>query len=431
MHPSATIAKNRILTVDALRGFALLGIMIVHFLFWYTAGPLPEAVYSKYNDIGSTIARIFSEIFLSGKFFAFFSFLFGLSFYLQTGERRDGRNGVVGRFAWRITLLLLIGLVHHAFWQGDILSIYAPLGFLLLAARPLSNRWVLILGVLLAINFPGKIMTAVQMLSAAPPSGGFGDFAAMGKEYDKVITTGTLPEVLRFNLLHLKSKFDFQIGSGRLFVTMGFFLLGMYVGRQRWFEQGEDVRAVWRKICKRSAAIAGVCMAIGLSIFAANEIGKLGWEQNPGIGFFFSFLFDGFSACLVAFYVSGLTLLMFRLRWRRFFFSMVPVGKMALTSYLTQTMFGLLLFWGFGAGLYTKTSLGFNFLIAILFFYVQVVISRYWLQSFYYGPVEWLWRSATLLKVQKFKRKKSKPEVAPATVVTTLVDTPKTEIPTL
>src|SRR5687767_11028193 len=104
MQPSATTEKNRIVTVDALRGFALLGIMIVHFLYWYTAGPLPETVYSKYNDIGSGIARFFSEIFLSGKFFAFFSFLFGLSFYLQTGEVGEGRLGVVRRFAWRITI---------------------------------------------------------------------------------------------------------------------------------------------------------------------------------------------------------------------------------------------------------------------------------------------------------------------------------------
>ncbi len=410
MHQTATIAKNRIITVDALRGFALLGIMIVHFLFWYTAGPLPEQAYSKYNDIGSNIARFFSEIFLSGKFFAFFSFLFGLSFYLQTGEAGDGRQNAVRRFAWRITILLLIGLVHHAFWQGDILSIYAPLAFLLLLSRKLSTRWVLILGILLAINLPGKITGLLQLLSAKP-SGGFGDFAAFAVAYDKLITGGNWLEIFQFNLSHLSAKFDFQINSGRLYITMGFFLLGMFVGRRKWFERGEEARAVWRKICKRSAAIAGVCLAIGLGIFASNEIGKLGLERNPAIGFFFAFLYDGFGASMVAFYVSGLTLLMFRKNWQGFFFSLAPVGKMALTSYLAQTIFGLLLFWGVGAGLYTKTSQGLNFLIAIGFFYLQVVFSKWWLRSFYYGPVEWLWRSATLLKAQKMIRR---PEAAVA-----------------
>lgn len=422
MHPATTIAKNRLVTVDALRGFALLGIMIVHFLFWYTAGPLPGQVYTKYNDVGSTVARIFTEIFLSGKFFAFFSFLFGLSFYLQTGNKEAGRTGVVTRFAWRITLLLVIGLIHHAFWQGDILSIYAPLGFLLLLSQKMNNRWVMITGVLLAVNFPGKLMQLVQFFSTAT-SGGFADFAASATAYDKLITSGGWLQIFEYNLLNLPAKFDFQIGSGRLFVTMGFFLLGMYVGRKKWFEQGENARIMWQKICKKSAAIAGICLLIGLSLFASNEILKLGLEQNRAVGFFLTFLFDGLSASLVTFYVSGLTLLMFRKRWQRFFYSMAPVGKMALTSYLTQTIFGLLLFWSVGAGLYTKTSTGLNFLIAVSFFYVQVVLSKMWLKAFYYGPVEWLWRSATLLKAQIMVREKKIPVVIEKTILSTVQET--------
>ena len=420
MLPATTIAKNRIMTVDALRGFALLGIMIVHFLYWYTAGPLPEKAYSTYNDLGSTIARFFSEIFLSGKFFAFFSFLFGLSFYLQTGETGDGRAGVVRRFAWRITLLLLIGLVHHAFWQGDILSIYAPLGFLLLLSRYMSTKLILITGILLILNLPGKIVQLVQLFSTPATGGGFGSFGDTATEYDKLITTGGWWQIFQYNLQHLSTKFNFQIESGRLAITLGFFLLGAYVGRQKWFERGEEVKAVWRKICKRSAAIAGIFLLIALCLIVSNEIWKLGLEQNRTIGFFFSFLYDGFNACLVAFYVSGLTLLMFRRKWQGMLYAMAPVGKMALTSYLTQTLFGLLLFWSVGAGLYLKTSLGVNFLIAVAFFYGQVAVSKLWLKSFYYGPVEWLWRSATLLKPQRMVREKKAAVVTEETILSTI-----------
>jgi uncharacterized protein len=190
MQPLTITKPARIHTVDALRGFALLGIMIVHFLFWYTAGPLPQEVYGKYNDVGTKVATIFSEVFLSGKFFAFFSFLFGLSFYLQTGER--GSGNVVKRFAWRIALLLVIGLVHHAFWQGDILSIYAPLGFLLLLSRRLSNKWVLIFGLLLVINLPGKVMLLSQMLNpAAPPAGPVGNITDIAGSYQQLIIGGS------------------------------------------------------------------------------------------------------------------------------------------------------------------------------------------------------------------------------------------------
>lgn len=405
------------MTVDALRGFALLGIMLVHFLSWYTAGPLPEAVYAKYSDSGSTIARFFNELFLSGKFFALFSFLFGLSFYLQTGEKADGRGGVVRRFAWRITILLFIGLLHHTFWMGDILSIYAPLGFLLLLSRPLSNKWVLSLGLLLAINIPGKLTGLVQLFQQpSPGGGGFGDFAAAANGYEKIITQGNWLQIFRYNLQHLTTKFDFQIDSGRLYITMGFFLLGMFVGRKKWFEQGEEALAVWRKLCKRSAWVWGVCLLIGLGLILSNELFKLALQQSQAVGYLFSYLMDVFSAALVVFYVSGLTLLMFRKRWRNFFYSLAPVGKMALTSYLTQTMVGLLLFWGVGVQLYGRTSPGLNSLIALAFFLVQVQFSKWWLKSFYYGPVEWLWRSATLLKRQPMVRKANPPAPKEITV---------------
>ena len=425
MHTTVAQTRNRILTVDALRGFALLGIMLVHFLYWYTAGPLPEQVFNKFTDPGSTVARFFTEVFLSGKFFAFFSFLFGLSFYLQTGEEKEGRSGVVRRFAWRITLLLLIGLAHHAFWMGDILSIYAPLGFLLLLSRKLSNKWVLLIGVLLAINLPGKIMGLLQFFQQQPPPGGpagFNDFMATANAYHQLITGGSWLQVFQYNLEHLSAKFNFQIDSGRLYITMGFFLLGMFVGRKKWFEMGEEARPVWRSLCKRSASVAGICLAIGLGLIISNEVFKLGLQQSQTVGYLFSYLMDIFSAALVVFYVSGLTLLMFRRRWQGFFHALAPVGKMALTSYLTQTLFGLLLFWGVGLNLYTKTSPGANYLIAIAFFVLQVQFSKRWLQSFNYGPVEWLWRSGTLLKWQPIVRKPKKEPVTEALPTTVVVE---------
>jgi uncharacterized protein len=173
----------------------------------------------------------------------------------------------------------------------------------------------------------------------------------------------------------------------------------------KWFEKGVEARAVWRRLCKRSAVIGGVCLVIGLGLIISNEVLKLKLEQSQTVGYFFSYLLDAFSAAMVVFYVSGLALLMFRRRWQSFFYSLAPVGKMALTSYLTQTIFGLLFFWGVGFGFYTKTSPGGNYLIAIGFFVLQVYFSKWWLKAFYYGPVEWLWRSATLLKMQPMIRR--------------------------
>src|SRR4051812_20693216 len=137
---------------------------------------------------------------------------------------------------------------------------------------------------------------------------------------------------------------------------------------------------------------------------------KLGWQENPVAGYIFGILYDIFNAALVVLFISGLTLMMYKNWGKRFFFPMAPVGKMALSSYITQTAFGLILFYGIGFNLYTKTSPGFNYLIAIAFFIFQIQLSKWWLRRFNYGPLEWLWRSGTLLSWQPLvKQHKSLP----------------------
>jgi uncharacterized protein len=187
----------------------------------------------------------------------------------------------------------------------------------------------------------------------------------------------------------------------------------MYAGRQRWFDRIAEVRSLFRKICKRSALIMCIGLVTGLGMFAADAIFKLGWRQNPVAGYVFMLVYDVFNAAMVVFFISGLTLLMQRPRLQKTFFRLAPVGKMALTSYLMQTVFGLLLFYGVGIGLYGKTSPGLNIIIAIAFFFVQVGLSTLWLQHFIYGPIEWLWRSGTLLKWQPFRKPKQKAVVTP------------------
>jgi uncharacterized protein len=400
----------RIVTVDALRGFALLGILLAHMIYWYTAGPLPQEIFQRYNDIGTGIVSGINEILISGKFFAFFSFLFGLSFYLQMQTMEKRQDNFVARYAWRIAILGIIGLCHHAFWQGDILSIYAPLGFLLLPLRKMNNRWVLILGILFAVNLPGKIIQVIEILSAAPPPAPPAntppvDFDAEGKAYFEVIKNADLTGLWKYNMARLSTKFRFQLESGRIFITFGFFLLGMYTGRRRWFETPDHSRSIFKKICRKSGWLVLGTLLTGLGIIAVNFIFKMQWENHRIIGFFFSILVDINSACLVIFYVSGLTLLMYRQRWQKLLFPMASVGKLALTCYLGQTLLGLLVFYGIGFGLIGQTSPAFNWLIGIIFFLIQMQLGRLWLRYFSYGPIEWLWRSLTFFTWYPLRRK--------------------------
>jgi uncharacterized protein len=405
------LASPRIITVDVLRGFALFGILLAHMIFWYSAGPLPGDLFNKYKDIGSQVMPVINDIFISGKFFAFFSFLFGLSFYLQM-QRMEKRNDTfVLRYAWRITLLGLIGMVHHAFWRGDILSIYAPLGFLLLPMRKWNNRVIIVLGILFALNVPGKLIEVVKFLSTAAPTppppvnGPPPDFEAVGKAYFTLMQQPYWWPLFKANLLNFPDKFKFQLDSGRIFVTFGFFLLGMYTGRKNWFENPDSSRPVFTKILRTCGWLGLGCLLAGLSLIAANTFLKLGWEQKPVMGFIFSIFYDTLSASLVCFYVSGISLLLYRPRWQKRLYPLASVGKMALSCYLTQTLLGLGLYYGVGLGLVGQTTPWLNWLIALAFFVVQVILCKWWLKNFRYGPFEWFWRSATFFQWYPLKRK--------------------------
>ncbi len=141
--------ESRIKIIDILRGFALLGIIIVHFTEQYYAGQAPE-VHSKMltKNLGDEITLGLIGILVQGKFFMIFSFLFGLSFFIQF-DKSDGSGPFALRFAWRLIVLFLIGMLHHLHYRGDILTIYAVLGFALLLVYKLPDKALLILSLVL------------------------------------------------------------------------------------------------------------------------------------------------------------------------------------------------------------------------------------------------------------------------------------------
>lgn len=399
------LLNQRIVAVDALRGFALLGILFAHFIYWYTGGALPQQVYQQYSGAGSQAVGIINGIFVFGKFFAFFSFLFGLSFFLQMQSLQKKEESFVTRYAWRLVILGIIGLIHHALWRGDILSIYVPLGFILLLARKMNNRVLLLIALLLVFNLPARIMDVIHYFTQKPsvgtPAPPVDDEA---QRYYDVIKNGSFVAMLKDNWKALYSKFVFQIESGRIYITLGFFMLGMYAGRMKWFENLSEAKPLIRRICKLSGFITLGPIVFAIGLFLINQAFKLGWETKPAMQFLFNFLMDVANSAMTIFYISGLIMLMYRMRWQKWLFPLSYIGKMALTSYISQTFFGLLLYYHFGLGLFIKTSPAFNILIAIAVFVIQAILARWWLKRFNYGPVEWLWRSLTFLRWQPMKK---------------------------
>lgn len=390
--------SERIITLDVLRGFALFGILYAHMIFWYAGGPLPEDTYQRYKDLGSGIAIGTYMIFIMSKFFAIFSFLFGLSFYIQIDKLAHRHQPVVARFAWRLAILGAIGVLHHIFWRADILTIYVPLGFLLLFFRNLSNKTLLIVGTLLVLNIPTKCAELISIMVRDQLQLIQEDHKTAGAAYYDIIKNGNFVQMLQHNIHAATEKLNYQINSGRGFITFGFFLLGMLAGRMQWFSQVEQHRALFKQVLKRSGWVLLIALLAGIAIGASTFILKTDFQKMPLMGWAGGFILEFLNASLTLIYITGISLLMLKPKWETRLKPLASVGKMALSTYLSQSIIGVFLFFNIGLGLFTLTSPGQNALLCIAIFGIQIFICRWWLKHFSYGPVEWLWRSATDLK---------------------------------
>jgi uncharacterized protein len=396
----APAPQERLLTVDVLRGFALFGILYAHMIAWYTAGPLPQELFEKFQSIPTGIAFAANVLLFMGKFFSVFSFLFGLSFTIQINSLARRGDNVALRFGWRLALLGLIAAVHHMLWRGDILSIYVPLGFLLIFARHLSNKALLVLGAVLVMNLPTKVLELTALLSTGKVDFIASDYIKEGAVYYEFVKNSGFVDMLLGNLQAFGTKIDYQLTSGRLWITLGFFLLGMLVGRLGWFDKAEASLPIFKALWKRSWQTLLVCLLLGLVIGGTALALSLKVEDKGWPYWAAGFVVDFFNAAGTVFYISGIALLMARPAWARRLVPLADIGKMALTSYLMQTLFGLLIFYSFGLALFAKTSPALNVLLCLGIFAFQIAFSRWWLGRFHYGPIEWLWRSATFFKWQ-------------------------------
>lgn len=395
--------NDRIQLIDGLRGFALLGIILAHYGGWHAGWSLPQEVSAQYqNDVPTQIVMAFDGIFVTGKFFTFFSFLFGVSFGLMLVRNAENKGKFLVRFAWRITLLGFIGFLHHLHWRGDILSIYALIGYGLLLFVDASNRLILIVAILLVLNIPARLQEAYMTLNHIDTGAMWGDIfdEAGNKRYLELIRRGEYWPFLKDNLVAFPKKMQFQVLSGRLYITFGFFLLGFWFARKGLLQNFGVHRLFFRKtlIYTSSIVLTLVLIAIGLQLSGVfNDSTPPFWLTT-----LFSTLYDLLNTSMVLFYVAGMSFLFSKESWQKIVEAMAVIGKMALTSYLTQTILAWFVFFGFGLDLLGRISPPIGYLIGIGVFLAQIIFSKFWLNRFYYGPVEWVWRSLTFFKMQPF-----------------------------
>jgi uncharacterized protein len=289
-----------------------------------------------------------------------------------------------------------------------VLLIYAVLGLLLIACRKWKNRTLVITGLILVLNLPGLLLGLASVSAPAPSAEQQQSnqeirqrFEEQAKDQYRIKQSGTVAELAQMNLTQsMINKAIFLIFSGRLWITFGYFLLGVWAGRVILFKDSETNRDFFRRLLLWSGIPAAITSVIHLIHQPVEGEASL-------INILSYFAFTTQQATLAMFILSAVTLIYWRKPGLALFSKLAATGKMGLTVYLLQTVFGITLFFGIGFGLLGKIGVAASIACGIGFFFLEILFAQWWLQRFNMGPFEWLWRSLTYMKIQPNVRRPS------------------------
>jgi len=390
----------RIVMVDALRGFALAGVVLVHMVERYVAGPRPEALLEGLDSAPDIIIGGLVGFFCSGKFFSLFSILFGLSFSIQMESAARKGNDFSMRFLWRGFLLFLIGMLHQLFYRGDILTIYALLVPFLIPFNKVPAKWLLGIAIFIFLGFPRFISFAIfGNISLFGLPEGFNN--PLETAYVELLLSGDFLALAEQNAIYgMKTKMSFQLlYFGRFYYTFGYFLMGLWLGKIGLFNRVIDFIPMVKKILKWSAIALVPLFGLIAATFATapQPIDFSSWHHILAFNFM-DWLNIAMTTIIGCWFILGYQ----KEKWEKRLLFFAPYGRMALTNYVFQSVIAGFLLFGWGLGLIDDIRALYLFFIALAFIIAQTLFSKYWLENFKYGPLEWLWRCGTYLKRQPF-----------------------------
>ncbi len=383
--PESAIAP-RLPFVDALRGLALFGVFWANLLIFAGLDYMTDAQRTQlFPGAWDTLAYRLELFFVENKFMGLFSFLFGISFWLFLERARSRGAAGTPLFMRRIGWLFLFGALHGwLLWCFDILRFYALWAVLLPLFARLRLRRLLAIALSTAVLLPALAKGLAVWWTALHPTSSNLDAAAL-----HAFATGSYAEVLRVNWLYdwyltlEASQPAYQIA------VFGRLLLGLYVARA--FALGD--LGAQRPLLWRILLVAGAVGLAGNAVFAGDLIAAGGFAT----AFVHRLATEsGFLGMTLA-YAAGLALLFLQPRARRLVELLSPLGRMALTWYLLQTLFGIWLCYGFAPGPHLMARIGpaAIALLAVAGYLVQVALAHVWMRHFHFGAMEWIWRSLT------------------------------------
>ncbi len=397
--------------LDTLRGMAIFGILMVNMQIFFQ--PMVSMIngHAAYDTTMELLSGVFIKFFFEGKFYVLFSMLFGYGFYLFMNKETTGGKSIIPVYRRRVFFLLLFGVLHVVLlWPGDILVFYALFGFLLLLFRHKKDRslikWALWLA-LVPVAAVGGSALLIQLARLAPDGGqqamatmqqSVVQMEAMADRAAAVYASGSFAEVTVMRMEEYLALLPGMIFFYPMVLAM--FLVGLLAARRGLLKNYHQHLPFFRGAARWGLVLGGLFSALFVYGFLNSQ------RQIPDLlstlsslgsivgGFFFSL-----------FYVSTVVLLFARGKASVLQRLFAPVGRMALTNYILQSVICTTLFYGYGFGWFGKITLGEGILLTLAIFALQIPFSSFWLRHFHYGPLEWLWRSLTYMKPQPFLKK--------------------------
>ncbi|WP_029192405.1 DUF418 domain-containing protein [Paenibacillus harenae] len=377
--------KERVHFLDIVRGFAMLGIIIVNY---YLIVDSVKGFDMVSVDVFHNLVSWFAE----GKFVTLFSFLFGVGFMIFMDRAAQRVENPTKLFARRLSILLGFGVLHITFvWVGDILAFYAVTGFLLLAfykhTPKMILRWII---ALIVIQFLTPVFTMLYNVvnTAAPDMSNFGEFA-LSSHNSGLIYLESIGARWADMLTMAASSFP------TVYSMFIMFLLGVYFVKMEFFKKMEAKKSIWKRIWIISTIaflITQSSMLLELIIPFENML----WMEISSI------LGQNGGLTGSVFYMSTLAMLFIHVpQLRGVLMIFTKVGRMSLTCYLLHTIIGTTLFLGYGFGLADQIQSSGTFMIGLAVYVVLMIFSTLWLRWFKNGPVEFIWRKLTYGKINE------------------------------
>jgi uncharacterized protein len=410
--PAPVAPAERIQVLDVIRGFALLGILSVNMaLFSHPVQTifLPVAPDAPFLERASVfLVRFLAE----GKFYALFSALFGLGFYLLI-DRLSAKGLATGRIYLRRLLALLGFGVAHALllWVGDILVVYALCGLVLWLFRRARPRTLLIWAavfIVLPLMFYAASTGLIAVARSAGPQSAAAVEAALNSTVEgaaRDAQAATLayrqPSYMAVTAQRWRDWSGFLATANLTLIpnVLAMFLVGLYFGKRKLIANAAANLPLFRRLL-----VIGLAIGLPLNFpFALYTLDQSRAILNPQT--LLAMVGQGLGApFLTLAYVSAVILLAHAPATARFMAFLAPVGRMALTNYLLQSLICSTIFYGYGLGLFGQIGTAAGLVLAVVIYALQIPLSNWWLSHFRFGPAEWLWRTLTYLRLQPMRK---------------------------